>query len=608
MGATATISSRRRFTAEDKQRIDGILSLLQSDGRSVSQPIDRDWLLEDGKAPAFMLHYFGPDFGNRWEPLNQKLVTFLEEQNEGMWWLPGGHGKTTTILRWMIYVMCREPQIAFIYVEKNEPTALKRSNAVLGQLETNRELRHDFGEFKSDHWSARGFTIRQRPMVSDWPTLSVYGTKGGALGNRCNIFIADDLVTTENSDSEVLRNSIDDWWNQAASTCPYPLPLSRRERYLRKLFIGGTVFHMDDQYHRILRRDPNFPLLHLLAIDSNKNPLSPWRFAWIEDRDELAAEAEHDESAAEMLAGLQSGKVFNLYDFKMTKGTVAFNQRYQNRVSDPSLQKFPEVWFRGGSDDSAPDGGYPGCLDESYGLGESRYDNWKYVTGFDPQSGSHTRDAARFACVTLGANPKEPTDFYLVDLAFGRYPLESDNPQRKTQVGIILDHAARYGSRIALETNNVQAVYAGVIRKAAQARGMTVSISGHWTTKKAKLDPELGIEAMQPMIENGKLHLPYLDPSDRRKVDELLEEFINWGVYPTKDIVMSFWFAWMLLSRAVKSSQNVYTPQKLPAYREYRPGLIFPDHWTETQRQNYLRGKPIEDEEEDEELWHQPLI
>ena len=599
---TAT-AARSRFTAEDKQKIDAVLSLIQSDGKSASLSVDRDFLLEDGNAPLFMLHYFGPDFNNHWELLNQRLVDFLEEESEGMWWLPGGHGKTTTLLRWFAYVMCREPQISIIYVEKNEPTALKRSNALLGQLESNTNLIHDFGSFKGDGaWSARAWTIKQRPRFSDWPTFSCYGTKGGALGNRCNIFAADDLVTTENSDSELMRNGIDDWWNQAASTCPYPLPLTKHDRYLRKLFIGGTVFHMDDQYHRILRRDPNFKLLHLPAVDIQKRTLSP-RFAYVDDREQLKRDAEHDEFAAHLLSEVTSKRVLDLYEFKMTKGSVAFNQRYQNRVSDPSLQKFPEVWIRGGSDDSAPQGGYPGCIDSTYSLGAEANQGWKYVTGIDPQSGSATRYAARFACVTLGADPKEPDEIHLVDLDYGHHALESDNPDRMTQVKVILDHAKRYNSLIALETNNVQAVYAGVLHKAARERGMTLTIRGHWTSKAKKLDPNLGIEAMQPMVENGKLRLPYVLPTDQRKVDELIDELINWGVYPTQDILMAFWFAWRVLTRALKAGAYIHQTQAaLPAYREFRPDLIYPDHWTPEQRSAYMRGKPAPDDEEEIEL------
>jgi hypothetical protein len=379
--------------------------------------------------------------------------------------------------------------------------------------------------------------------------------------------------------------------------------LSKHDRYLRKLFVGGTSFSLDDLYHRIMKRDPGFPVLHLRAVDHDKNTLSP-RFVWVEDMDGLRKEAEDSVSASKLYDDLEARRIVNLYDFKRTKGTVAFMRRYQNEVSDPSTQKFPRVWIEGGSGEYSPQGGYPGCLDETYQMGEQVCPGWKYVTGFDPQSGSSTRDAARFACVTLGADPKNPVDIYLCDMDYGRYALESDNPERVTQTKVIMDHVKRYGSRIALETNGVQAVYAGVLRKEAQRLGMTISISGHWTTRKAKLDPEIGIEAMQPMVENGKLHLPYLAPSDQRKVDELIEEFVNWGVYPTKDIVMSFWFAWRVLQKQLKvGAYGSHQQQKpLPVYWDYRPPIDLPPQWTDEQKAAYLRGKPAPEEEEDEEL------
>ncbi len=600
---TVAIAERRRWTEDDRSKIDSILSLMQTDGHTPSASVDRDWLLEDGNAPLYFLNYFGPDFGNRWELINQRLVDFLENEPEGMWLLPGQHGKSTTLLRWFIYVMCREPQISIGFVEKSQPTAIKRSMAIMGQLESNHRLIHDFGEFKGDGlWSGMNFTIRQRPTFSDWPTFSCWGAKGAALGNRCNIFAADDLVTTENSDSELMRNSLEQWWSEAASTCPYPLPLSKHERYLRKLFLGGTTFSLDDLYSRVRKRNPNLPVLHLKAVNSDKTTLSP-RFVWVDDMDALAREAETDSQAARLLSELKAKRINNLYDFKLTKGTIAFNRRYQNLASDPSLQKFPEAWFKGGKDEYSPPDGYPGCVDDTVQMGEPANPNWKYVTGFDPQSGSGTKDAARFVSVTLGADPKNPTDIYLMDLEYGKYALESDNPERQTQCKVILEQVRRYGSVMALETNGVQAVYAGVIRKAAQAQGMTVTIRQHWTSKKGKLDPEIGIEAMQPMIENGKLHIPYFSPSDKRKADELIEEFVNWGVYPTKDIVMAFWFAWRVLMRSLKQlSAQTHHQENLPVWREYRPDLVFPDHWSAAQRKAYLTGKPAEVEEEDEEL------
>jgi hypothetical protein len=596
---------RPTFTEEDRRTIDAMLALIQTGGQKIEVAVDRDFLLEDGNIHLFMLHYFPREFFV-WEKLNRLFIAFLEDNREGVAWLPGGHGKTTTLLHWMIYVMCREPQISFIYVEKSEPTALKRSRAIMQQLEGNKKLIHDFGSFVGDPWSAGSFNIAQRPEISPWPTLSVFGTGGAALGNRCNIMLVDDPVTTHNSASEAERATILQWWQEAASTCPYPLPLSspRNNKYLKKNILDGTTFHMDDLYHAVLKKNPTLPHLWLKAVEDTRTGITlSDRFIY-RDMEEVKrnADAGHKGDQA-VLEKFELGLVINLYDFKREKGTVAFNRRYQNEVSDPSTQKFPRTWFEGGTDEFAPQGGYPGCLRDHITLGEPKKENFRYVTGIDPASGSSTSDAARCAIVTLGADPLVPDEIHLVDVEFGHFPLESDNPQRRTQSKIVIDHVRRYGSRIALETNNVQAVYAGVFRSEAQRQGMTVGITGHWTTKKKKLDPELGIEAMAPMVENGKFSLPYAQPTDKKVIDEVVEEFVNWGVYPTKDIVMATWFAWRVLQRQLKHAKAAYhQPTHVPIYRNYRPDLKFPPHWTDEQRQAYLNGKPAEVDEDEEEL------
>ena len=593
---------RDTFTPDQAAMVNRMLSLIQTDGKTASAAVDRDFLLQEGNDALFMIHYFPRAFwgvnGPRWEVLNREVLVFMEDNNEGMMWLPGGHGKTTTVLRWMIRVMCREPQISFIYIEKNEPTSLERSRAILQELENNERLIHDFGDFKGDQWSAKSFTIKQRPETADTPTAAFYGSGGGsALGKRCNILVVDDPVTVSNSGSEVERNNLWQWYSEAASTAPSPLPLSKWMKYLRKQFLIGTTFHQDDLYHRVKRNNPTIPHLYLMAVNDDGGTLSP-RFCY-HDPESLRRRVDEGDAAAEEASNnIASGKVLNLYQWKLDHGSVAFNRRYQNRiVSEDS--KFQEFWFRGGTDDMAPLGGYPGCLDERTTL-KQEFDGFKYVTGVDPAAGGTSLLSARFACVTLGADPKNPTDIYLCDMDFGQYPLDSDNPMRKTQLGVILDHANRYNSRIALETNNIQQVYAQTLRAEAQRRGMVVTITGHWTSKGGKLDADLGIEAMIPLIENGKLHLPYAEPRDRKLVEELIDEFVYWGVHPTQDIAMAFWFAWRVLQRQLRSVKaQVFVPQVIPAYRKRGDEVDFPAQWTEQQRRRYLAGRsPLDDDEE----------
>ncbi len=606
--STAIAQRRARFTPDQTQEINRLLSMLQTDGKSFSVPVDRDWLLQDGHCKYFMLHYFPRDFSFKgkpsWEPVNTKLINFLEYEDEGVAWLPGGAGKSTTVSRWIIYTLCREPQIAFIYVEKSEPIARSRCRAIMEQLEGNEQLVHDFGDFKGPEWSALAFTIKQRPHISDWPTLRVFGTGGSALGSRCNIILVDDPVTTHNSNSEAERATIFQWYTEAASTCPYPLPLGQpNSHYLRKSFLIGTTFHLDDLYHQVLKRNPDIPHLHIKAVDMATGDSFSRRFIY-RDMLELETSAEDSLIDAELLADVQHKHVFNLHTYRTTKGSAAFYRRYQNEPQNEDEAKFPELWFVGGEDNLAPAGGYPGCIDDSLELGLPSTEGWRYVTGVDPASGNKSSQTARFACVTLGADPKQPDETYLMDIAYGNYPLESDNENRTTQLGVILNHAKRYGSTVALETNNTQLVYAGAIRAEAKRRGIIVSIRGHWTTKGRKLDPEFGIEAMAPMIENGKLHLPWAEPSDRRAMQDLIDEFHFWRVYPTKDLVMAFWFAWRVLQRGLKQA-TFARAQALPKPLWLNRGAEWdmPANWSDRQREAFLSGGPLPDEvEEDEEL------
>jgi hypothetical protein len=311
---------------------------------------------------------------------------------------------------------------------------------------------------------------------------------------------------------------------------------------------------------------------------------------------------EKTEQDAYLAALVRKGKLINLWDFRNKAGTAAFMRRYQNEVVDPDTQKFPEVWFTGGKDDWAPPEGYPGCFDRELSLGDAKRPGWRYVTGVDPAAGIKTQSSVRFACVTLAMDPEEPQYTYLVDIDYGQYPLDSDNPDKKTQVNVVLNHVDAYGSRVILETNNIQGVYDGVLRRAARERGMLVTITGHYTSKGKKIDPETGVEAMQPMVENGFLRLPAHSASDRKKVQELVNEFTLLGVYGTTDILYAFWFAWRALERyrvktAVKEADHV----EMPAYMMSQTSWDFPPQWSQEQRLRFLGLAPPAEEEDFEE-------
>lgn len=594
---------KNKLNREDQQSLARLLSLAQTDGVTEAAQVDRDFLTQDGNYDLFFLYYFPNDFQG-FEVLNYEFLRFLESENQGMAWLPGGHGKTTTLLHWMIYTMCREPQISFIYTEKSEPAAHARARALMDILEFNKKLTHDFGDFKSRWWSAEAITIKQRPIISQWPTVAFYGAQSKAtLGSRCNIMIVDDPVTADNSSSELERIRLRDWYSQAAATCPYPLPI-KNEAYLRKLFLVGTTFHMDDLYHTVLRTGM-YKHLWLKAVDLKTGDCLSPRFTYrsTEELGQSDNEADH-----ELLRKVKLGKIIPISDFRKSHGTKAFMRRYQNEVRDDSSAKFPELWFRGGADDWAPPGGYPGCLEdgeehEGRSLGEKpNVPTLLTMTGVDPFGGVKGVATARFACVTLGCDfVRDPQTVYLLNLDFGTQPMVSDNPSKTSQMDIVMNHVKNFGGRVVLEVNNVQGAWAQVLRQEAQRRGSMITITGHHTSATKKVDPQQGIEAMAAMIENGHLRLPYKMPSDRKRIDELIEEFTYWGSYGTDDILMAFWFAWRALERVRRSKRTrPMETRDIPSYRFVGDRWNFPETWSEKRKAAFF-GLAVEEPDEDSE-------
>jgi len=591
------VAARNRLTPDEQVLADRLVSLIQSDGATESMAIDPDFLLADGNAPYFFLHYFPRDFA-RWEPLNDAMLEMLENERRGVMWLPGGHGKSTTLRHWFIYVMCREPQISMIYVEKNDTTAKQAARAIGAILENNDKLIHDFGVFKGEQWSTEAITIRQRPEVSQWPTLAFYGAGGSAvLGKRCNICVVDDPVTSDNSNSELERARLLQWYNEQPATAPSPLPVTNT-RYLSKLFLVGTTFHMDDLFHKVIERG-GYKHLHLKAVNPDGSTLAPSRFCY-RDPDELAASAESNPADKRLLYAVEQGRVQNLYEWRKHHGTAAFLKRFQNDIIDREAQRFPRIWFDGGEDEMCPPGGYPGCLDEHATLNAPKETGFAYFTGVDPAAGTHGPQTVRFACVTLGCDLKnDPNVIKLVALDFGQQPMVSDNPARESQVDIVLRHVNLYGGRVVLETNNVQGVWAQAIRQEARRRGQIVNITGHWTGAEKKVDPQLGIEAMAPMVENGYLRLPYQSVTDRKKVEALIEEFTFWGVFATDDLLMAFWFAWRALERGKRAAiHRTAEKRDIPPYRAVGDRWNLPPTWTERQRAAFF-GVNTEDTDEE---------
>jgi len=526
----------------------------------------------------------------------------IQVEHEESLFLAGRHfiptHNTTMLHRWFIRVMCEEPNISIGYTEKNEPTAYRRSYALMQQLERNQRLIRHYGRFKptdQSMWSMGAFTIKQRTVLGDSPTFSAYGAGGGSvLGWRVNILVNDDPVTQENSESALERGKLLRWFSAAARTCPVPLPI-KVERYLVKHELVGTPFRMDDLYATVTA-GREYELLHMQAVldESEGTTLSP-RYIY-QDPQVLAERARTSELYAQVLEAVRTGRKTNLWTFRYSTegGTVAFFQRYQCTPFDPDSQEWQMVHFRGDGDE------YPGCFDEELSYGQLK-SGWIAVTALDPQSGSTTKASARVGLITLAANPAEPNKWYAVDLDYGKWKQMSADPAARTQMSRLVDHLVAYDSLGIIESNAAQKGLIDAARLEAQKRGTTIRVKPHHTGRN-KYDPEVGLRSLLPMFERGAIRLPYQTPADQKKSDELAREFTMWGVYPYNDLAMAFWMAAFWLRLRLKVRRKAMVHQELPDYVNRISDIPRPRTWSDAQWQAFRDERGLESEELEKEL------
>jgi hypothetical protein len=559
-----------------------VLSQMQTGGLSSGALIDPEWLIEDGNIRQFMMYYFPRTF-YMWEPINDYFFDWVENHVRGMIWLPGQHGKTSMTKGWFVYLMCRCPQISIGYTEKNEPTAYRRGLALMQELMLNKRLLAHYGSFKPTNsllpWSMGAFTIRQRKESGDSPTFSAYGAGGGSiLGWRFNVLVNDDPVTAENSESATERKSLLDWFNQAAKTCPSPMPVERME-YAVKHFLIGTVFRLDDLYHSV-KDGGEYPLLHLKAVIDEEDGLTlSDRFAY-QDPVELAKKAEESEYYQKLYDDITNERVKNLYAFRWGTegGSIAYFRRYQNEPVDPDAQEFKDVFFIGGD---LPNGeSYPGCFDKerSYGDFDS---SWVITHGCDPNAGKRTKASARFAVVTLGADVEIPNVWYLLGLEYGKLKQQSVDPNARTQMSILVGAIDHFGGIGYIEDNACQAGLLDAAKLQANRMKVNIRVRPHHTGSN-KNDPFVGVESLVPMFESGHVRIPYATESDKKKSREMMNEFVLMGVYPYVDIVMGFWIAGYQLRNRLKMAKTrskQLSDDDIAAYRNRLHDYDIPKSW-----------------------------
>lgn len=483
----------------------------------------------------------------------------------GEW--PAGHGKSTN-MSWgyPVWHAARNPNVRIIQIgkttEEMDAYALLERNT----LEKNEKLRQWYGHFRDpdpgerrlQQWSSAGVNVAQRQIHDPHSTIEWFGSNSdAALGHRCDILIADDVVTPDTAGTPERRQKLLYRFREQWQTAPQyrfkisPTPVTKWpvtnpedgkfRGYLQvpegiywpegqeyeKLIVVGTVFHHLDLYHS-LEKDPTFHFIRhdcfVRKADGTLDSLWPNRWS---------------------LSKLETER--------KSQGLLSFNRRYRNICTSEEDLAFREIYFTGGTDDHGTE--YPGCLDKERSFGDFKKE-WNLYCALDPASGTKSADSAMPAMVVAGYDPEDDAKKrrrYLVDIwsDYAGYYAMLDRAIRMHDLyeyGVLVVEVNAFGKWL-MDKNAPQV-------QELKRRG--VRIIPH-TTGRNKADPEWGVKSMEPSFMDGLWSFPWATPSDRKKLEPYYEEF---RLYPQglSDYCMATWFIDLQIRKSKHWAAGVIKP------------------------------------------------
>lgn len=490
----------------------------------------------------FLLHYF-PHRIDRLEPFHLELIDLALNERRGLELYPATHGKTTIASELLpILEICRDPNIRLANILKNEKDAKAISQSIQSELIGNTRLIEDFGPFKPDgqdgyFWSLGRFDVAKRTRKGKSSTFAAFGAGSrDALGYRTDHLTCDDIVTDKNSTTPEQRQKLEEWFYQGPATSP--------DRVDGRITVVGTAFHPDDLY-AVLQGTRSHDGENMMWKSIVRKAILDWdeeKVLWPDMRPWLF-----------------------LMEHKLIMGTIDFNKRFQNVAVDPSQMVFREEYIRGGYLNGER---HAGCLDKDYCLGDVD-DGWRVYTGFDPAVGiSRKRKFCAHITLAVGSCEKHDRCFWVVDMKRDQMTL----PQ---QVDLIIRRHQQYGAyRSVVEANAYQRGLYQAIQQRMEESNLALSIIPHTTSGSNKLDREIGVEAMSPWFELGKVHIPWGDQASRLRMQVFVDELVQ---YPgrTTDTVMAFWMAWLQAQQSAPKYKGFVreTPLFRPAGHNGRRSL-----------------------------------
>ena len=438
--------------------------------------------------------------------------------------------KSTLLTLWYpLYKLAKNPDIRIAIVSKSSPKAqdlLTRIKRYLTEPhlyeDSPRNFIEDYNGWKpvsnEMQWSQDQIFVRHRKSGERDPTVQALGIQKHIYGARLDLLIMDDALVSDNQQSELTRERIDNWFTNEA-----------RSRVQKgQTVIAGTRLLPHDLYSQWKKSwadNKLFRGIYLPAIldEYTENERPHWPEYWTLDGFDITEEIGGDE----VVVGYQPG----LRDFREEIGArdpARWRMVYQQEDVEESDSVFRQEHF-----------------DNAFALGEGRrlgqvFPHETLILGVDPAT------TGRAAAIVLAVDPttriRTVVDIFVGDhlgatgirqqLIYQFWERYKDN---KIAATVIETNFAPtlLGDETFLERADT---YGTVIRKHTTiARG---------NKRGSKWDEEYGIGALAPLFGGGLIAFPNAGPDDRRRLQPLVDDM---RVFPyadaAQDALVALWVA-----------------------------------------------------------------
>lgn len=199
------------------------------------------------------------------------LKAYPNAQKKYLLLWPRGHGKTTSIILYILWLIGNQNNIHINIISKTATLAESILTAIMTYIETS-DVYHDI--FPSVQPSRRKWTnqqlIIQRDEISKNPTLKATGLMGPITGGRNDLIVCDDIIDEENVRTRLQVEKVSTWFNKVLYPTMYPWG---------GIIVIGTRWSYADIYAELLLKWP-YDIKPAIQTDNGKVTGVLWPEYW----------------------------------------------------------------------------------------------------------------------------------------------------------------------------------------------------------------------------------------------------------------------------------------------------------------------------------------